>query len=129
MNRSTRYASPRGEKGEQGERAHGAMGAVRRGWIRPACQWPLVRVRMGRCNGRAPQAAIDRRIAHRCAWAEVRERIGCYLLGLLKCVERKTRCPLATVMASAGYTAHGMQRLLNGAVWDGKRTAWAWSSQ
>ncbi|HEY7356673.1 MAG TPA: transposase, partial [Ktedonobacterales bacterium] len=56
------------------------------------------------------------RIAPRFARAEVRERVGHYLVGLLDRVERKNGWQLAEALGEQG--PQGVQRLLNAAVWD-----------
>jgi SRSO17 transposase len=61
-------------------------------------------------------AEVQRRIARRFRRVEVRERVGRYLAGLLGRVERKNGWQLAEAMGEAD--PHGVQRLLNGAVWD-----------
>ncbi len=61
-------------------------------------------------------AQIQARIAPRFARAEVRERVGRYLVGLLDRVERKNGWQLAEVIGETG--PQGVQRLLNAAVWD-----------
>jgi SRSO17 transposase len=61
-------------------------------------------------------AEIHARTAHRFVRAEVRERVGRYLVGLLDRVERKNSWQLAEALGETGL--HGIQRLLNGAVWD-----------
>jgi SRSO17 transposase len=63
-------------------------------------------------------AEIEARIAPRFARAEVRERAGRYLVGLLDRVERKNGWQLAEAMGETG--PQGVQRLLNAAVWDGE---------
>ncbi len=59
---------------------------------------------------------IQARIAHRFARAEVRERAGRYLFGLLDRVERKNGWQLAEAIGETG--PQGVQRLLNVAAWD-----------
>jgi SRSO17 transposase len=59
---------------------------------------------------------IQARIAHRFARAEVRERVGRYLFGLLERVERKNGWQLAEAIGETG--PQGAQRLLNAAAWD-----------
>src|SRR5215467_1925197 len=68
--------------------------------------------------GRWPEALaeIQARIAPRFARAEVRERVGRYLVGLLDRVERKNGWQLAEALGEQG--PQGVQRLLNAAVWD-----------
>ncbi len=61
-------------------------------------------------------AELCGRIAHRFARTEVRERAQRYLLGLLECIERKNGWQLAEAIGERG--PQGVQRLLNGAVWD-----------
>ena len=61
-------------------------------------------------------AEVRRRIAHRFRRVEVRERVGRYLVGLLGRVERKNSWQLAEAIGEG--EPHGVQRLLNGAVWD-----------
>jgi len=61
-------------------------------------------------------AEVRRRIAHRFRRVEVREHVGRYLTGLLGQVERKNGWQLVEAMGEAD--PHGVQRLLNGAVWD-----------
>jgi DDE superfamily endonuclease len=61
-------------------------------------------------------AEIHARTAHRFVRAEVRERVGRYLVGLLDRVERKNSWQLAEALGETG--PQGIQRLLNGAVWD-----------
>jgi SRSO17 transposase len=56
------------------------------------------------------------RIAHRFARAEVRERAGRYVFGLLDRVERKNGWQLAEAIGETG--PQGVQRLLNVATWD-----------
>src|SRR5689334_11143181 len=56
------------------------------------------------------------RIARRFARREVRERAQRYMLGLLDRVERKNSWQLAEAIGERG--PQGIQRLLNGAVWD-----------
>jgi DDE superfamily endonuclease len=59
---------------------------------------------------------IQARIGPRFGRAEVRARVGCYVVGLLDCVERKNGWQLAEAMGETG--PQGVQRLLNAAVWD-----------
>ena len=59
---------------------------------------------------------IQARISPRFARAEVRERVGRYLFGLLDRVERKNGWQLAEGIGETG--PQGVQRLLNAAVWD-----------
>jgi len=61
-------------------------------------------------------AALHARIAHRFARSEARERAKRYLAGLLGRVERKNGWQLAEALGEGG--PHGVQRLLNAAVWD-----------
>jgi SRSO17 transposase len=56
------------------------------------------------------------RIAHRFRRVEVRERARRYLVGLLDRVERKNGWQLAEAIGESG--PHGVQRLLNAAIWD-----------
>jgi len=56
------------------------------------------------------------RIGRRFARVEVRERVRCYLVGLLDRVERKNGWQLAEAIGEFG--AKGVQRLLNAASWD-----------
>ncbi len=63
-------------------------------------------------------ADVRQRIAHRFRRVEVRERVGRYLAGLLARVGRKNGWPLAEAIGEAD--PHGVQRLLNGTVWDGE---------
>ena len=56
------------------------------------------------------------RIAHRFARTQVRERAHRYVLGLLDRVERKNGWQVAEASGERG--PQGVQRLLNGAVWD-----------
>jgi SRSO17 transposase len=75
-----------------------------------------------RCSGSALDrwadtlAALHARIAHRFARAEVRERIGRYLAGLLGRVERKNGWQLAEAIGES--EPRSVQRLLSEAVWD-----------
>lgn len=59
---------------------------------------------------------LHARIAHRFARAELKERVRCYLSGLLERVERKNGWQLAEAIGEAG--PQGVQRLLNNAKWD-----------
>ena len=59
---------------------------------------------------------IHARIAHRFGRVEVRERVRRYLTGLLARIERKNGWQLAEAMGEPD--PHGVQRLLNEAVWD-----------
>jgi SRSO17 transposase len=61
-------------------------------------------------------AEIQARIAPRFARAEVRERVGRYLVGLFDRVERKNGWQLAEAIGETG--PQGVQRLLNAAAWD-----------
>ena len=61
-------------------------------------------------------AEIQARIAPRFGRAEVRERVGRYLVGLFDRVERKNGWQLAEAIGETG--PQGVQRLLNTAVWD-----------
>ena len=61
-------------------------------------------------------AEVQARIAPRFARAEVRERVGRYLVGLIERVERKNGWQLAEALGETG--PQGVQRLLNAAVWD-----------
>jgi SRSO17 transposase len=61
-------------------------------------------------------AEIQARIAPRFARAEVRERVGRYLVALLDRVERKNGWQVAEAIGETG--PQGVQRLLNAAVWD-----------
>ena len=81
---------------------------------------------MSAAQGSVPWVSIDHwsdaladlqgRIARRFARAEVRERVGRYLAGLLGRVERKNGWQLAEAIGETG--PHGVQRLLNAARWD-----------
>ncbi len=59
---------------------------------------------------------LHRRVAHRFARSEARERVRRYLIGLLGRVERKNGWQLAEAMGEADPL--GAQRLLNSAKWD-----------
>src|SRR5262249_41379153 len=61
-------------------------------------------------------AELNGRLAHRFARREVRERAQRYLLGLLDRIERKNGWQVAEAIGERG--PKGVQRLLNGAVWD-----------
>lgn len=61
-------------------------------------------------------ADLQGRIARRFARAEVRERVGRYLAGLLGRVERKNGWQVAEAIGETG--PQGVQRLLNAATWD-----------
>jgi SRSO17 transposase len=65
---------------------------------------------------RAGLDALHARIAGRFRRAEVRERVGRYLAGLLDHVERKNGWQLAEHLGETG--PQGVQRLLNAAHWD-----------
>jgi SRSO17 transposase len=59
---------------------------------------------------------LHRRIGHRFARSEARERVRCYLLGLLGRVERKNGWQMAEAIGE--HDPQGVQRLLNAAKWD-----------
>jgi SRSO17 transposase len=59
---------------------------------------------------------LHRRIGHRFARSEARERVKRYLLGLLGRVERKNGWQLAEAIGE--HDPQGVQRLLNSAKWD-----------
>ncbi|MDQ3363255.1 MAG: transposase, partial [Actinomycetota bacterium] len=59
---------------------------------------------------------LHRRIGHRFARSEARERVRRYLLGLLGQVERKNGWRLAEAIGERD--PQGVQRLLNSAKWD-----------
>src|ERR671920_2534740 len=59
---------------------------------------------------------LHRRIGHRFARSEVRERVKRYLLGLLGRVERKNGWQIAEAIGDKD--PQGVQRLLNSAKWD-----------
>src|ERR671918_1248216 len=59
---------------------------------------------------------LHRRIGHRFARSEARERVKRYLLGLLGRVERKNGWQIAEAIGERG--PQGVQRLLNTAKWD-----------
>jgi len=59
---------------------------------------------------------LHRRIGHRFARSEARERVGRYLLGLLGRVERKNGWQIAEAIGE--HDPQGVQRLLNTAKWD-----------
>jgi SRSO17 transposase len=61
-------------------------------------------------------ADLHRRIVHRFARSEVRDRARRYLVGLLERVERKNGWQLAEAIGEAG--PRGVQRLLSAATWD-----------
>jgi len=67
-------------------------------------------------GGRAGLGALHARIAGRFARAEVRERAGRYLAGLVGRVERKNGWQMAEHLGESG--PQGVQRLLNAADWD-----------
>lgn len=56
------------------------------------------------------------RIGHRFARSEARERVKCYLLGLLGRIERENGWRMAEAIGEAD--PRGVQRLLNSAKWD-----------
>ena len=60
--------------------------------------------------------ALHRRIAHRFARSEVRERVERYLIGLLGRAERKNGWQMAEAIGE--HDPQGVQRLLNSAKWD-----------
>src|SRR5215472_5928328 len=62
------------------------------------------------------EALVQTRIAPRFARAEVRERVGRYLVGLIDRVERKNGWQLAEAIGEQG--PQGVQRLPSAAVWD-----------
>ncbi len=64
----------------------------------------------------AVMAELYGRIAHHFARTEVRERACRYVFGLLERIERKNSWQLAEAMGESG--PQGVQRLLNGAIWD-----------
>src|SRR4051812_31807888 len=72
-------------------------------------QWPKA---LETLHGRI----AHRRIAHRFARSEAKERAKRYLLGLLRRVERKNGWQLAEVIGETD--PQGVQRLLNSARWD-----------
>ncbi|HET7273455.1 MAG TPA: IS701 family transposase, partial [Rubrobacter sp.] len=59
---------------------------------------------------------LHRRIGHRFARSEARERVKRYLLGLLGHVERKNGWQMAEAIGE--HDPQGVQRLLNSAKWD-----------
>lgn len=59
---------------------------------------------------------LHRRIAHRFARSEAKERAGRYLVGLLGWVERKNSWQIAEAIGEV--VPLGIQRLLNSAKWD-----------
>jgi SRSO17 transposase len=59
---------------------------------------------------------LHRRIGHRFARSEARERVKRYLLGLLGRVERKNGWQMAEAIGERD--PQGVQRLLNSAEWD-----------
>src|SRR5258708_9674340 len=67
-------------------------------------------------NGAQALAALHERIAPHFRRAEVGERIGRFLAGLVARVERKNGWQLAEELGESG--PEGVQRLLNGADWD-----------
>lgn len=67
-------------------------------------------------QGARALAELSERIAPRFKRAEVRNRVGRYLRGLLASVERKNGWQMAEELAEAN--AHGVQRLLAEADWD-----------
>jgi SRSO17 transposase len=68
------------------------------------------------CDTAAVVADIDLRIAPCFVRSEVRQRVQRYVFGLLGRVERKNSWQLAEAIGETG--PQGVQRLLNGAVWD-----------
>src|SRR5258708_17071429 len=67
-------------------------------------------------NGEQELAALHARIGPHFGRAEVRERVGRFLRGLLSRVERKNGWQLAEELNESG--PQGVQRLLNAADWD-----------
>src|SRR5229473_4636484 len=67
-------------------------------------------------NGEQELAALHARIGPHFRRAEVRERVGRFLAGLLSRVERKNGWQLAEELDESG--PQGVQRLLNAAEWD-----------
>src|SRR5260221_6143863 len=67
-------------------------------------------------NGVQELAALHARIGSHFGRAEVRERVGRFLAGLLARVERKNGWQLAAELGENG--PQGVQRLLNAADWD-----------
>src|SRR5260370_2799320 len=67
-------------------------------------------------TGAQELAALQGRIGHHFRRAEVRERVGRFLRGLLSGVERKNGWQLAEELDESG--PQGVQRLLNAADWD-----------
>ncbi len=67
-------------------------------------------------NGAQELAVLHRRIGPHFRRAEVRERVGHFLEGLLAQVERKNGWQLAEELGESG--PQGVQRLLNAAEWD-----------
>ncbi len=67
-------------------------------------------------NGEQELAALHARIGPHFGRAEVRERVGRFLAGLLSRVERKNGWQLAEELDESG--PQGVQRLLNAADWD-----------
>src|SRR5215213_925112 len=83
--------------------------------------------------GRWPEALgeLHRRIGHRFARSEARERVKRYLIGLLGRVERKNGWQMAEAIGERD--PQGVQRLLNSARWDAEAVrddlSWGmWSS-
>src|SRR2546429_8994789 len=68
-------------------------------------------------NGAQELAALQERIGPHFRRAEVRERVGRFLTSLLSGGERKNGWQLAEELDESG--PQGVQRLLNGADWDG----------
>jgi SRSO17 transposase len=76
-----------------------------------------VRPLKGLWCGRADEVAeIHTRIAPCFARSEVPQRVRRYVVGLLDRIERKNSWQLAETIGETG--PQGVQRLLNGAVWD-----------
>jgi SRSO17 transposase len=73
-------------------------------------EWALL------ANGEQELAALHERIGPHFGRAEVRERVGRFLRGLLSRVERKNGWQLAEELDESG--PQGVQRLLNAADWD-----------
>src|SRR5438132_13737674 len=67
-------------------------------------------------NGAQELAALHERIGPHFQRAEVRERVGRFLRGLLSRIERKNGWQLAEELDESG--PQGVQRLLNAAAWD-----------
>lgn len=59
---------------------------------------------------------VERRLGARLSRGDAQRRIGAYLRGLLKPVERKNGWQLAE--ANGDHTPYGVQHLLGRAVWD-----------